>query len=90
MTIRVKPGSSRSFVGGSFGDPPALVVSVTAPAVDGRANDAVLEALARALALRQRNLSIASGHTARTKIVRIDVDDAAAVQTQIDTLLHSR
>ncbi len=73
-SVRVKPGSSRTRVGGGYGDPPALVVAVSAPAVDGRANDAVVSALAEALDLRRSDIEIMSGHAARTKVVRVDVD----------------
>ncbi len=74
--VRVKPGSSRTRVGGSYGDPPALVVAVNAPAVDGRATEAVLKALAKALGVRRSEVSLVSGHTSRTKI--IEVPDACA------------
>lgn len=78
--VRVKPGASRTRVGGSYGEPPALVIAVTAPAVDGRANEAVLRALARALGVRPSRVEVASGHTARNKAVRFldgpaDLDD---------------
>jgi uncharacterized protein (TIGR00251 family) len=75
--IRVKPGASRTRVGGSYGDPPALVVAVNAPAVDGRANDAVLRALADALGVRGSDVQIIGGHASRSKVVRVegDVDD---------------
>lgn len=76
-SVRVKPGASRTRVGGGYGDPPALVVAVSAPAVDGRANDAVVAALADALDLRRADIAIVSGHTARSKGVRIDADVAA-------------
>lgn len=75
-SVRVKPGSSRVKVGGAYGDPPALVVAVSAPAVDGRANDAVVQALADALRVRRADIAIVSGHTARSKVVDVDVDIA--------------
>ena len=71
--IRVKPGSSRDRVGGrapQAGEAPdALVVAVRAPAVDGRANQAALSCLAKALGCRPSQLSIVSGATTRTKVV---------------------
>ena len=75
----MKPGASRSSVGGSYGDPPALVVAVHAQPVDGRANEAVVSALADALGVKPRHVRVASGHTSRTKHIVIDspdVDDA--------------
>lgn len=83
LTLRVKPGSSRTSVGGRFPAPgggDALIVAVTAPAVDGRANDAVIEALAHALDLKRRDISLVRGHTSRTKLV--DVPDAALPRVQ--------
>ena len=70
--IRVKPGASRTRVGGAYGDPPALVVAVTEPAVDGRANEAAVRALAEALGVPRSRVEIVGGHVARTKIIRVD------------------
>jgi len=47
-------------------------VRVTAPPEDGRANDALLDLLAKRLDLPRRSLSIVSGHTSREKVVRLD------------------
>ena len=69
--VRVRPGASRTRVGGSYGDPPALVVAVTAPAVDGRANHAVVRALAEALDVPVRYIEIVRGHTSRSKVIRV-------------------
>ena len=69
--VRVRPGASRTQVGGGYGDPPMLVVAVNAPAVDGRANDAVIRALGDALDVRTGQLEIVRGHTARTKMVAV-------------------
>ena len=48
-----------------------LKASVTAPAQDGQANEALLRLLARAWRLRRRDLSIVAGATSRNKIVHI-------------------
>lgn len=77
LTIRVRPGASRTRVGGRYGD--ALVVAVSAPAVDGRATTAALATLADALGVRPREVQLVSGATARTKVVEVPDDCAAAV-----------
>ncbi|MDD2857221.1 MAG: DUF167 domain-containing protein [Candidatus Nanopelagicales bacterium] len=87
ITVRVKPGASRARVGGAYGEPAALIVAVHAQPVDGQANTAVIAALASALDVRKADLSVVSGHTARTKVVEISCADAADVQARIDALL---
>jgi len=74
VRIRVRPGTSRTAVGGSYGD--ALVVAVSAPAVDGRATEAALAAVAVAFGVRRRQVALVSGGTSRDKIVEIDGDPA--------------
>jgi uncharacterized protein len=74
VPIRVKPGSSRTRVGGLHGD--RLVVAVTARPVDGAATEAALAALADALGVRTRHVTLLTGATSRDKLV--EVDDAAA------------
>jgi uncharacterized protein len=48
---------------------PVLLVSVTAPPVDGRANEALLRLLAKEWGLSRRDLSIAGGQKNRSKLV---------------------
>ena len=76
VTVRAKPGASRTRVGGRYGPAQDLVVAVTPPAVDGAANDAVLRAIADALGLRPRQVSLVNGHRGRTKVVACEVDAA--------------
>ena len=67
LEIRVRPNASRTKVGGIAGDPPRLVVAVQAPAVDGKANAAVIKALASAFGLRTRDFTIVHGELSRDK-----------------------
>ncbi len=86
VTVRVKPGASRNKVRGSFGDPPALVVAVSEPAIDGRASTAVCRAMAEALGVSLSRVSIVMGHTSRTKVVEINESDPH-IQRKIAELL---
>jgi uncharacterized protein YggU (UPF0235/DUF167 family) len=78
VAVRVKPGSSRTRVGGCYAGPygPAVVVAVNAPAVDGRATEAALRALADALGVRRAAVTLRTGTTSRDKIFA--VEDAPA------------
>jgi len=67
IEIRVRPNASRNKVGGTAGDPPRLVVAVQAPAVDGKANAAVIKELAAAFGLRPRDFTIVHGELSRDK-----------------------
>ncbi len=73
VAIRVKPGASRTQVGGAYGD--ALVVAVSARAVDGAATEAALAAVADAFGVRRRHVDLVTGATSRDKVV--ELDDAA-------------
>ena len=79
LEIRVRPNASRNKVGGTTGDPSRLVVAVQAPAVDGKANAAVIKELASAFDLRARDFTIVHGELARDKrlIVKGDVIELA-------------
>ena len=80
IAIRVTPGARRTRVGGRHGEggDARLVVAVTAKAVDGRATAAALEAVADALGVRSRAVTLVSGATSRNKIVEVDDVDGLA------------
>jgi uncharacterized protein YggU (UPF0235/DUF167 family) len=54
-------------------------VAVAAPAVEGRANEAVRAALAKAFGVRRGDVSVVAGGRGRDKVVELDPapDDAA-------------
>lgn len=69
IRIRVRPGASRTAVGGEHDG--ALVVRVTARAVDGRATQAALRAVAAAFGVKAARVTLVSGATSRTKTVEV-------------------
>jgi uncharacterized protein YggU (UPF0235/DUF167 family) len=73
ITIRVRPGSARPGVGGEHGG--ALVVRVSARAVDGKATEAALAAVAAAFGVRRHAVSLVSGASSRAKTVDVDGAD---------------
>ena len=79
--VKVAPRAARAAVGGVHAG--ALKASLTAPPVDGAANDALITFLADALALPRRNLSIVSGEKSRDKRVRIEGIDEPAARTRL-------
>jgi uncharacterized protein len=76
FAVRVRPGARHERVAGRWDGPrgPALLVAVRARAVDGKANAAVLEALAEAFGLPTSAVELLSGHRGRDKIVELDGD----------------
>jgi uncharacterized protein YggU (UPF0235/DUF167 family) len=78
VAIRVTPSSARTTVGGRRAD--ALLVRVTEAAVDGRATEAALRALAGALGVPRRSVSLRSGASSRDKIVTVDQADTAVAE----------
>jgi len=83
VSVRVRPGASRTRVGGRYGQsgPDArLVVAVSARAVDGAATQAVLRAVAEALGVRPRQVVLVLGATSRDKVLEVldPPDDLAA------------
>ena len=72
VPIRVRPGVSKPGVGGSVGG--RLQVRVQAPAVDGRATEAALRAVAEAFGVRPHAVTLRSGPTSRDKLVAIEGD----------------
>ena len=67
LSVRIVPRASRDVVVGMRGG--ALLVRVTAPPVDGAANEALIRVLARRLGVTKGAVSIASGKTSKLKVV---------------------
>ncbi len=68
--VQVVPRSSRERIGPVHGD--RLKVQLTAPPVEGAANDALKALLAKALDVPRSAVSIVRGETGRKKTVRVN------------------
>ena len=86
IAIRVRPGSVKTGVGGSYGE--SLVVKVAARAVEGKATEAALAAVAAALGVRRGDVRLVSGPTSRDKVVEVD-GDVAQLTARINELRGS-
>jgi uncharacterized protein (TIGR00251 family) len=81
LAVKAVPNAPRSAVAGWLGD--ALKIKIHAPALDGRANEALCEFLAAELGLPKRAVSLAHGDKSRQKLVRIAGLTLAEVQSRL-------
>jgi uncharacterized protein len=87
FAVRVHPRAKKNTATGMVGD--AMKLSVTAPPVDSRANDAVIKFFAAALRLPQSSITIAAGQSSRNKVVRIATKNAVELQQQLEQLIKT-
>ena len=69
FAVKVHPRARKNAITGELGD--AIKVSITAPPVDGKANEACIELFANLLKVPRASVTIASGHNSRNKVIRI-------------------
>ena len=69
FTVKIHPRSKQNAITGEIGD--ALKVALTAPPVDGKANQACIDFFAKLLNVPRSSVTIAAGQTSRNKVIRI-------------------
>ena len=69
LELRVQPGAARTGVAGLHGG--CLKIRLAARAVDGAANDCLVEFLAKALGAARRDVTIDAGLASRSKRVSV-------------------
>jgi uncharacterized protein (TIGR00251 family) len=85
FAVKVHPRARKNAVTGMVGD--ALKLALTAPPVDGKANQAVIEFFADLFAIPRSSVTIASGETSRNKIVRVSGLSRTAVEQRLSEAL---
>lgn len=69
LRLRIQPRASREEVAGVAGD--AIKLRLTAPPVDGAANEALVRFLAARLEVPRSAVELVSGRSGRTKLVAV-------------------
>ena len=82
--IRVVPRASRREPAGIQDD--ALKLRITAPPVEGKANEACIAMLAEFLGVKKARVAIISGHASRTKTVAVEGVKAKEIAALIAAL----
>lgn len=84
--MRLTPKAAADRVDGWEADEqgrPYLKVRVTAPPIEGRANDALIAFLAKRLKLPKSRLSLLAGDTSRLKQIEVEGLDEAALRAAL-------
>lgn len=81
LRVRVQPRASRDALGGERDG--ALVVRLTAPPVEGAANEALARFLGKALGVAPSAVRVVSGVSSRNKVVSVSGLDAASARERI-------
>ena len=81
FAIKVQPRAKRNAIVGELGD--AVKVSLTAPPVDGKANEACVEFFSEVLRVSRSAVMIAAGETSRNKVIRVVGISAVVVRERL-------
>jgi len=81
FAVKVHPRARKDAVTGVVGD--ALKLSLTAPPVEGRANQALVEFFAEFFEIPRASVTIASGATGRKKVIRVTGVSKQAIEHKL-------
>ena len=84
LELKTIPNAPRNEIVGWLGA--ALKVKVHAPAVEGKANDELIDFLAGKLGVHRRNVTLLRGDKSRQKVVQIEGLNATEVKTRLENL----
>ena len=84
FAVKVHPRAKKNAITGEVGD--ALKLALTAPPVDGKANQACIDFFAKLLKVSRSSVTIAAGQTSRNKLIRVAGLSADEVRSRIGNL----
>lgn len=87
FAVRVQPRAKKNAISGEIGA--AVKIALTAPPVEGKANEACISFLAELLAVPRSSITIAAGETSRNKVIRVTGVSAAKVEERLRAALVS-
>ena len=81
LAVRLQPRARRDEIVGERDG--RVVVRVTAPPVDGKANDALCRLIAKAAGVAPSRVAVVKGHSAREKVVRVEGIDGERLRAAL-------
>jgi uncharacterized protein (TIGR00251 family) len=81
LRVRLQPRARREEIAGERSG--AVLVRVTAPPVDGKANAALCALIAKAAGVAPSRVTVVRGHAARDKVLRVDGVDEDALRAAL-------
>lgn len=87
FSVKVHPRARRERISGTLGD--SLKLELTAPPVDGRANEACIRFFAEFLKVPRLSVTIAAGIGSRKKVIRVVGMRASELERTIAAMLTS-
>lgn len=81
FTVKVHPRAKKNAITGEVGE--ALKVSLTAPPVEGRANEACIDFFAKLLNVPRSSITIAAGQNNRKKVIHVSGLSANEVRQRL-------
>lgn len=88
FAVRVHPKAKRERISGDLGD--SLKLELTAPPVEGRANEACIRFFADFFKVPRSSVTIAAGTSSRNKVIRIAGVGASEVEQALAAALAGR
>jgi uncharacterized protein (TIGR00251 family) len=81
FAVKVHPRARKNAITGAVGD--ALKLALTAPPVEGKANEACTKYLAEVLGVPRSSITIVAGESSRTKVIRVAGLSGAAIEQRL-------
>ena len=82
FAIKVHPRAKKNAIAGELGD--ALKVALTAPPVEGKANEACIEFFAELLEVPRSSVTITAGQASRNKVIRVVGLSAVEIEKRLN------
>jgi uncharacterized protein len=83
FAVKVYPRAKKNAITGEVGE--ALKLSITAPPVDGKANEACIAFFAKLLRVPRSSVTIASGQNGRNKVIRVSGVSAEEIRNRLES-----
>jgi len=86
FSVKVHPRARRQGIAGVLGN--TVKLEITAPPVEGKANEACIQFFADLLKVPQSSVTIAAGNSSRNKVIRVTGISAALVEQTLTAAVN--